>query len=179
MLGCVSTPRSTCPGAGVLQSGKYRRYLTNVTSHESRGLAFEASYPPKPEGHKDLLDIDFNGVFAEALGEESFARIFHDVDEKLCEVIEKDDFSDYFEAGRSCFSTSPLLNSELESRRHEEAINDIIHIQSFREAYRAAVTFDVVRWMFKERQDILATFVHKICVPGEMVNPRVIRITNN
>jgi hypothetical protein len=89
-------------------------------------LAFEALYPSKPEGHKDLLNIDFSTFFTKALGEESFARIFRGVDEKLCKVVRSDNFSDYFEAGRSCFSATPLQNAELENSTGEEGANDIL-----------------------------------------------------
>jgi hypothetical protein len=138
-------------------------------------LAFEASYPPKPEGHQDLLNIDFEIFFTEALGEESFAQIFREVDKKLGEVVHKDNFSDYFEAGRICFSESSPQNPDPEVSTVEKDANDILESPSFEEAYRAAITFEVIGWMFKQRQDILVTFVHKISVPAETLHPRVTR----
>jgi hypothetical protein len=46
----------------------------------------------------------------------------------------------------------------------------------FKAIFGAAQTFDILRWMFEERQDILATFVQRCAVPLKDARPNLIRM---
>lgn len=46
----------------------------------------------------------------------------------------------------------------------------------FKAIFGAAQTFDILRWMFEERQDILATFVQRCAVPLKDAQPNLIRM---
>ena len=85
-------------------------------------------------------------------------------------------FSDYFEEEKTYFSESSVQNPEVGNSTEEEDTDDILESPSFTEAYRAEIKFELIRWMFEGGQDILATFVHKIYVPGETLHPRVTRM---
>ncbi|KAJ5455748.1 uncharacterized protein N7458_004012 [Penicillium daleae] len=143
--------------------------------------AFEAFYPPKRPGHKDLVTIDFATFFEGGMGEETFAKLTSNIEEKISELVTADVLlSQQFktiekEAGLALISLSPIGDNKV----FEEPClpEDDVHTKPyFKSIYGAALTFDTLIWMFEERQDILATFVRRCAVPMKDTQPNLIRV---
>ena len=66
--------------------------------------------------------------------------------------------------------------SEHSSEQTSVAEKDFSENPCFRSMVKAAEGFAVLKWMFEQRQDILATFIHQIAVPAEAMQPRLTRI---
>ncbi|KLO97739.1 uncharacterized protein FFB20_15009 [Fusarium fujikuroi] len=147
--------------------------------HPALKSAFEAAYPPKHPEHRDLVTIDFGEFFDHAIGDETFAQLSVEIEKKIRELVHSSTFRSHFETLKESYL--PTANASFEE--HNSDLNqrsvtqeDMFNSPSFRSVYRAAQGFDVLKWMFEERQDILATFVKKIAVPMEATQPRVVRI---
>jgi hypothetical protein len=147
--------------------------------HPALKAAFEAVYPPQHPDHRDLVTIDFGQFFSYGIGEEMFAQLTFKIDSKISELFNADTFGTHWEA----FATklrppegSLLQNDEGLSEQPTGLEKDLLGNPSFKSILRAAQGFDVLKWMFEERQDILATFVQQIAVPKEAMQPRLIRI---
>jgi hypothetical protein len=143
--------------------------------------AFEAFYPPKKPGHKDLVTIDFVTFFEGGMGEEMFAKLTSDIEEKISALVTAEVFlSQIFrtiekEAGLAFMSLSP----KGDTKAFEEPClpEDDIHTKPyFKSIFGAALTFDTLIWMFEERQDILATFVQRCAVSMKDTQPNLIRM---
>ncbi|RGP81432.1 hypothetical protein FLONG3_577 [Fusarium longipes] len=140
---------------------------------------FEDAYPPKHPDHRDLVTITFNEFFSHALGDEMFAKLSVEIEKKIRELIRTNMFQFHFEKFKEY--SGPSEDSLLEERDgdfNEQSINhkDILESPSFGSVFRAAQGFDALKWMFEERQDILATFIKQIAVPVEAIQPQVVRI---
>ncbi|KAF4415126.1 hypothetical protein FACUT_13655 [Fusarium acutatum] len=147
--------------------------------HPALKAAFEAAYPPKHPDHRDLVTIDFDEFLDHAMGNETFAQLSVEIDKKITELVHSNNFESHFETFRE--SARSLANTLLKERNgdsNEQSINqeDTLKSPSFRSFFRAAQDFDVLKWMFEERQDILATFIKEIAAPMEAMQPRAVRI---
>ncbi|KAI1466075.1 uncharacterized protein F4812DRAFT_95991 [Daldinia caldariorum] len=132
--------------------------------------AFESAYPPKPKSHRPLISIDFAHLITNAMGENTFARLSADIDDKIRESIG----TDY--PGRDSIALKNLEARLPDIAHGIKWENILVPSPNFVWAYRAAVGFEILKWMFEERQDILATFIQKLSVPLESMQPKVIRI---
>lgn len=138
--------------------------------------AFEAAYGPKNPQHRDLVTIGFPEFFRSGFGEDMFARLFGMIERRIAELMSTEAFPSggRFEEMRKDYM--PCL-APLPSRDPDDAEGKKPSLSpSHRSILRAAQSFDTLRWMFEERQDILATFVQQLAVPIEDTQPRLVRI---
>ncbi|KAL2126701.1 hypothetical protein VTI74DRAFT_379 [Chaetomium olivicolor] len=144
--------------------------------HPALKTAFEAAYPPKHPEHRDLIEVDFAEFVYHCMGEEKFAQLSVAIDEKIHELVYKDGFEAYFEDTQQANrGFQPAATSLFQQRDSAGEEKDVLGNPCFRSFFRAAQGFDVLRWMFEERQDILATFVRQIAVPMAEMQPYVLR----
>lgn len=152
--------------------------------HLALKASFEADYPPKHPDHRDLITIDFREFFSHSIGEGMFARLATKIDSKMSALVCADTFKTHWEAvattpqqpfaGGPLLQTDEGLSSEGPSRPEDE--EDLLRNPAVGSICRAAQGFDVLKWMFEERQDILATFVQQIAGPVEDMQPRFVRV---
>jgi hypothetical protein len=125
----------------------------------------EAAYAPKHPDHKDLVTIDFIGFLIHAISEKTFAQ--------LCLLIEKK----IFELRDTIIDETPFASTQTVADsivQQDDDLDGIYETPTFKLITSAVQSFDVLQWMFEDRQDILATFVKQISEP--MKPPRVTRI---
>lgn len=142
--------------------------------HPALKAAFEAAYPPKHPNHRDLTNIHFSQFVAHGLGEENFARLTFNIDLKIRELVQADTFHTHWEACAT--ELEPISLLENDPSGEPDDVERAFQNPAFRSVYRMAECFDLLKWMFEERQDILATFVKEIAGPMEAMQPRLIRI---
>jgi hypothetical protein len=147
--------------------------------HPALKAAFEATYPPKHPNHKDLNNVNFAKFFDECIGEETFRLLSLEIERKFSEIVSANSFKAHFEA---CKKTLPPYDDPLVQQHGHDASDqsndlkdDILRSPHFQSIIKVAEIFDVLKWMFDERQDILATFVRQIAVPMDDARPRVVR----
>lgn len=157
------SPSSGCDGNGTV----HIRIM-----HPALKLAFEEAYPQKHPSHRDLNNVDFPKFIQECIGEEMFKELCGEIRKKISELIAADGFEVKFEAAAKKLEISqPYLDLP-----YQETEENFMNRRSFRVIYTTAEIFDVLGWMFDERQDILATFVRQIAVPTEALQPGITRI---
>lgn len=139
--------------------------------HPAMRAAFEAAYPPKHVNHRDLIEMDFEDFFDNGLGEQMFARLMDNIHAKARELVRAESFTIHWD---SCKAD---LQKDLASTYDEngEKSNALLENQTFRTDYILAQRFATLRWMFEERQDILAIFVWQLTKPLGELYPKVIR----
>ncbi|PKX91372.1 uncharacterized protein P174DRAFT_491121 [Aspergillus novofumigatus IBT 16806] len=147
--------------------------------HPALKAAFEAKYPPKHPNHKDLNNVNFAKFFDECIGEETFRLLSLEIEREISKLVSANSFKAHFEA---CKKTLPHYDDPLVQQRGHDASDqctdlkdDILRSPQFQSIIKVAEIFDVLKWMFDERQDILATFVRQIAVPMDGTRPRVVR----
>ncbi|KFY68585.1 hypothetical protein V496_00971 [Pseudogymnoascus sp. VKM F-4515 (FW-2607)] len=143
--------------------------------HPALKISFEAVYPPQHPDHRDLITISFGEFFNDALGEEMFAQLITKIDSKIAELVRADTFKSHWEEA-SAANLRPSRGSLLQgdeniSEQPSHLENDFLKNPAFQSVIKAAESLDVLKWMFEERQDILATFVRQIAVPMEAMQP--------
>jgi hypothetical protein len=131
--------------------------------HPALKAAFEATYPPKHPNHKDLNNVNFAKFFDECIGEETFRLLSLEIERKISEIVSANSFKAHFEA---CKKTLPPYDDPLVQQHGHDASDqsndlkdDILGSPHFQSIIKVAEIFDVLKWMFDERQDVLATFV--------------------
>jgi hypothetical protein len=160
-------------GAGpILSSEPDSRSSKKRIMHPALKMAFEAAYPAKHPDHRDLIEVDFAEFVYSCVGEEMFAKLSDAIHKKVQELVQKDCFGAYFDAA--------VQQLETDSRFQQadfagEGSEDVLNNTCFQSIFTAAQEFDVLRWMFEERQDILATFVQQIALPMAEMQPSVLR----
>lgn len=169
----------TCEAIRISSSRSNDESSTLRIMHPALKATFEDAYPPKHPDHRDLVTIDFDEFFAHALGDENFATLSVEIENKISELVHTDNFRFHFEVLKESFR--PSQDSLLEGRNgnlNEQSIcqDNFLESPSFGSVFRAAQGFDALKWMFEERQDILATFIKQIAVPMETTQPQVVRI---
>ncbi|KAK4063371.1 uncharacterized protein Triagg1_9522 [Trichoderma aggressivum f. europaeum] len=139
--------------------------------HPATRAAFEAAYPPKHVNHRDLIEMDFEDFFDNGLGEQMFARLMDNLRAKARELVRAESFTTHWD---SCKTD---LQKDLANTDHVkgENANFLLENQTFRTDYILAQRFALLRWMFEERQDILAVFVAQLSKPLDQLYPKVIR----
>lgn len=149
--------------------------------HPALQLAFEAAYPPKNRAHRDLVAIDFGEFFAIGLGEEHFTRLLNLVDERCRELVTSDTMDQHWAASKK--TPSQPLETEASSEKSDHGKEkskprdeDPLANPAFKSAYRISQAFDSLRWMFEERQDILATFIQQLGESVENLRPTIVRM---
>lgn len=143
-------------------------------------MAFEAAYPPKHPDHRDLIEVDFVEFVCSCVGEEMFARL-SDAIHGIQELVGKDCFRAYFDAGLQQLKANrvvPPADTSLfqEADFNREEVPDISENPCFKSIVTTAWGFDVLWWLFEERQDILATFVRQLTLPMAEMHPSVFRV---
>ena len=136
--------------------------------YRANKAAFEAAYP-KNVDHKNLVTIDFDQFLSCGIGDEMFALLTSKIDSKTAELVHADTFTIHWEA----VAENSRPPGGLRPERDE---NTLHNNPSFQSILRAALGFDTLKWMFEERQDILATFIAQIAVDMKDTQPRNIRI---
>ncbi|KAH4087219.1 hypothetical protein HBH69_185350 [Parastagonospora nodorum] len=130
--------------------------------------AFEAAYPPQHPQHRKLLTVDFMAFYNHGIDEETFSQLSFAIDTKSREVQSSSSFREHWEASRVNVENPPMEplagNSEL------------FQNPAFRSVMRAACGFEILSWMFEERQDILATFIKDLAIPMHESHPEITRI---
>ncbi|KAB5569963.1 hypothetical protein GE09DRAFT_1283147 [Coniochaeta sp. 2T2.1] len=149
--------------------------------HPALKMAFEAAYPPKPPDHRDLIEVDFAEFLYSCVGEEVFAKLSDAIHMKIQELVQKDCFGadsdaavQKLEADRGFQAAATALSQQADFAG--EGGEDVLNNPCFQSIFAAAEEFDVLWWMFEERQDILATFVRQMAVPMAEMQPSVVRI---
>jgi hypothetical protein len=142
--------------------------------HTSLKAAFEAAYPPQHPNHKDLVTIDFAQLIEHGIGDEMWAKLTLQIDTKISELVCADTFSVQLQG-------SPPQGFLLEiapglSKPPPYPEEKLLGNPAFRSVVRAAQGFEVLKWMFEQRQDILATFVQQIGEPLGAMRPNDVRI---
>lgn len=148
--------------------------------HPVLQAAFEAAYPKQSSDFRNLLTIDFGQFFSYGLGEEKFAELTSKIDLKIAGLVRNDSSRMHWDAhvpdpespSRNGPSNDRGVNGSTTDQTEESVLNN----PCFKSMVRAAQTFDVLKWMFEYRQDILATFVHQLTVPQESLQPNIIRM---
>ncbi|EAT77698.1 hypothetical protein SNOG_14846 [Parastagonospora nodorum SN15] len=119
--------------------------------------AFEAAYPPQHSQHRKLLTVNFMAFYNHGIDEETFSQLSFAIDTKSREVQSSSSFREHWEASRVNVENPPMEplagNSEL------------LQNPAFQSVMRAACGFEILSWMFEERQDILATFIKDLAIP--------------
>jgi hypothetical protein len=95
------------------------------------------------------------GKYYQLLGEKLFAQLSLDIDNKTSELGYAEAFSARFDATKGKIQ----LPADDVSRRTDNP--DVLENPAFKSIMRATRVFGALEWMFKERQDILATFIQK------------------
>jgi hypothetical protein len=152
--------------------------------HPALKLAFGGAYPANHADHRDLNDVDFWSFFQECIGEETFTRLSGEIEKKISELVSTEAFTGHFEAAREKMqlpASSPLLQSVAGGdsdgdRGAQDTEETLQKSPSFRAFHNVAEICDVLKWMFEERQDILATFVRQISIPAESTRAQVVRL---
>ncbi|KAH3906317.1 hypothetical protein HBI56_194990 [Parastagonospora nodorum] len=130
--------------------------------------AFEAAYPPQHSQHRKLLTVNFMAFYNHGIDEETFSQLSFAIDTKSREVQSSSSFREHWEASRVNVENPPMEplagNSEL------------LQNPAFQSVMRAACGFEILSWMFEERQDILATFIKDLAIPVHESRPEIIRI---
>ena len=171
---------SIASGIGLTPSSKSNGTPQKRIMHPALKMAFEAAYPPRHPDHRDLIEIDFFEFVYFGVGEEMFVKLSDAIHKKIQELVHKECFSTHFDAGVHQLgsnrgvepATTPLFQ---EANFAGEGGKDILENPYFKSIYATAEGFDVLRWMFEERQDILATFVRQMAVPMAETQPFVLR----
>jgi hypothetical protein len=99
-------------------------------------------------------------------------------------LVSTEAFTGHFEAAREKMqlpASSPLLQSVAGGdsdgdRGAQDTEETLQKSPSFRAFHNVAEICDVLKWMFEERQDILATFVRQISIPAESTRAQVVRL---
>lgn len=147
--------------------------------HPTLLAGFESRYPPKKPEHKDLIIMDFVGFLDYGIGEATFTQLTSEIEQTISEWITKFPFLapelEKYEKllGLVLGSTTPKVDGTEQSYPPAE---DLHRQPCFKAIFGAAQTFDILRWMFEERQDILATFVQRCAVPLKDAQPNLIRM---
>ena len=147
--------------------------------HPAIKAAFEAAYPPQHPDHRDLVTIDFDHFFRYGIGEDMLTQLISKIGSKSSELVRADTFHPHWEATATTLrplDESLLQSDEDLSEQPSHLEKDWLGSPSFQSVFRAAQEFDVLKWMFEERQDLLATFVQQIAVPVEAMQPQIVRI---
>ena len=147
--------------------------------HPALKIAFEAAYPPQHPDHRDIVIIDFRQFLSYGIGEETFAQLTSKIDSKISELVHSKTFGTHWTAVATKLRSpegSLLLSDEDHSEQPTLVEEELLSKPSFQSIFRAAQGFDVLKWLFEERQDILATFIQQMAVPMEAMQPSLVRI---
>ncbi|CAG7560610.1 unnamed protein product [Fusarium equiseti] len=169
----------TCEAIRISSSRSNDKSSTLRIMHPALKATFEDAYPPKHPDHRDLVTIDFYEFFDHALGDETFVKLSVGIENKISELVHTDNFHSHFEALKeSSRPSEDYFSEECNGNINEQSTSqdDFLESPPFGSVFRAAQGFDALKWMFEERQDILATFIKQIAVPMETMQPQVVRI---
>jgi hypothetical protein len=144
--------------------------------HPALKSAFEAAYPPRHPDHHSLPTIDFVEFFY-AIGDETYAKLMLKIDAKTNELVWADTFSAHWIAAAGIMA---LQAGSAEDQNEDPAtsneVDKILANTAYMSAYRLAQGLNVLRWLFEERQDILAGFVQGLCVDMKTRGPCIVRV---
>ncbi|KAJ5367175.1 hypothetical protein N7541_001116 [Penicillium brevicompactum] len=147
--------------------------------HPALLAGFESLYPLKKPEHKDLIIMDFVEFLDYGMSEATFAQFTSEIEQTISEWITKFSFlapelEKYEELfGLVLGTMTPKDNGPEQSY---PPADDLHRRPCFKAIFGAAQTFDILRWMFEERQDILATFVQRCSVPLKDTRLNLIRM---
>ncbi|KAJ5590155.1 hypothetical protein N7450_004127 [Penicillium hetheringtonii] len=150
-----------------------------LITHPAILAGFEHLYPPKQPEHKDLIIMDFVEFIDYGLGEATFAQLTFEIGKTISEWAEKFSFlapalENYEKLlGQFLGSMTPKVDGTEQSYPPAENLH---REPCFKAIFEAAQTFDILMWMFEDRQDILATFVQRCAVPLKDAQPNLIRV---
>lgn len=177
----IDTLESTMRAKETPSSGCDDNSTTHIRiMHPALKLAFEEAYPQKHPSHRDLNNVDFPKFLWNCFGEEMFKKLCGKIERRISELVAADGFDAKFDA--SVKTLQPYLDLPFQETKHEsnqehsENESNFMNRHSFRVIYKAANIFDILQWMFDERQDILATFVRQIAEPMEALQSGITRI---
>lgn len=132
--------------------------------------AFEAAYPARHPNHKRLVTISFSKVITMGIGEQTYAQLTVELREMFRDLLSPD------APGGQLVSSSNSLHGVERQARSPTELRELMENPAFCSIFRAAREFDALKWMFEERQNILATLVKKFSVATGEMQPQVIRI---
>ncbi|RYP49445.1 hypothetical protein DL768_004855 [Monosporascus sp. mg162] len=154
IVGGPATPSPVSDGRSIVDSGLR--------------AAFESAYPPKHPDHKGLVAIDFFQFFSDAIEKSTFAQLSLQIDDKISDLVQADSFETHFEAAKKSVQ-SPTESSFWQGDNHHSEKSsgheEMFENPAFRSNFKAVQGFGVRKWMFEERQDILATFIRQVSEP--------------
>ncbi|KAK7985651.1 hypothetical protein PG996_005111 [Apiospora saccharicola] len=143
--------------------------------HPALQSAFEAAYPHKHPAHQDLVTIGFDEFFGLGLGDEHFTRLLTLVEGKCRELVASDTtLKQHWAAfGGTLYQPLQPQESDRGKKKSSPRGKEPSENPAFQSAWETSQAFDSMRWMFEERQDILAAFVHQLGEPSENLQPKV------
>ncbi|CEJ60151.1 hypothetical protein PMG11_08736 [Penicillium brasilianum] len=147
--------------------------------HPAILAAFESSYPSKQPEYKDLFTMDFIGFLDYGMGEATFAQLTSEIEQTISEWTTKFSFlaPDLKKYEKFIGHHVGSMTTKVEGTEQSYPPAEDLHRQPcFQAIFGAAQTCDILRWMFEERQDILATFVQRCAVPLKDAQPNLIRM---
>ncbi|KEY65508.1 hypothetical protein S7711_09298 [Stachybotrys chartarum IBT 7711] len=145
--------------------------------HPVLKAAFEAAYGPQQPDHRKLNNVEFAEFVCDGLGEEKFSQLTSEISSKISEMVSADSFHAHWEAFAKSQppETSVVQVDENVAEESARFVEDLGENAAFKSVYKMAQEFDVLSWMFHERQDILATFIRQIAVTHEDMAPHLTR----
>ncbi|KAJ5638664.1 hypothetical protein N7528_001054 [Penicillium herquei] len=147
--------------------------------HPTLRSGFETLYPPKKPEHKDLIIMDFVEFLDYGMGEATFTQLASEVEQTISEWITKFSFlAPELKKYEKLFEIAlGSVTLKVDGTEQSYPPAEDLHRQlCFEAIFGAAQTVDILRWMFEERQDILATFVHRSVVSLKDTQPNIIRM---
>ncbi|KAJ6028829.1 hypothetical protein N7540_004405 [Penicillium herquei] len=140
---------------------------------------FEYHYPPKKPEHRDLIIMDFAAFLDYGISDATFTQLASEIEQTISDWITKFPFvASELENYEKLFGLIlGSLTSKVDGTEQSHTPAEDLHRQPcFKAIFGAAQTFDILRWMFEERQDILATFVQRCAVHFKNTQPNIIRM---
>jgi len=132
-------------------------------------IAFEAAYPPQHPQHRKLLTVDFMTFYNHGIDDETFSRLSFAIDTKIREVMAAETFSEHWSAASADEGKTPAAEPLAGNAT-------LMQKPAFQSVVRGACGFEILSWMFEERQDILATFIEDLAVRMHELQPQVTRV---
>lgn len=147
--------------------------------HPALKIAFEAAYPEKHPDHRDLIEVGFGEFFDRCIGESSFAQISREILKTISDLVTSDAYSAQFAAAENIMTPLKSFSQRYDDGDTETSVQQteaMLANPAFESMVKAAEIFAILKWMFEERQDILATFVRQASVPMEAMQRPFVRV---
>lgn len=122
--------------------------------------------------------MDWVKFFNHGMGEGIFTKPLSMIDDKIMELVRGNNFDAIFQSSLQKLPDFESLFPGSDTKSEDDGVRGRQTLENpcFKSIYRAAQEFDLLKWMFEKREDILATFVRRLTGPAERLHPPVIRM---